>query len=331
MAVAAIAAAVAVPVASGTAKEEVSSRIAAMSDINVYLELSGSTQSGESAAVICETGGKVDELHVKPGDTVSKGEKLASIITAAETDEQSVSAMAEANAANSALSEAKQKIKEQARSVGCDLNTFNAYMSGKQQDVPVFEEGLEVTTQLASPISGKVISVDVSEGGYIAQGTAAVVVADTSSCVIKAMVNEDDIDFVYTGMPASFTLEGKSGMFSGSVTAVSDAVTLTGTQKKQVEIEITPAEKLAGIIGRSANVNLLVKSAQGVLSVPVDAVCDGSVFVIGTSGTLEKRTVETGLTNGMDIEITSGLYYGERVVLYPSDKLEDGMAVKTVD
>ena len=40
------------------------------------------------------------------------------------------------------------------------------------------------------------------------------------------------------------------------------------------------------------------------------------------------RDVEVGLTNGVASEVRSGLKEGERVVVYPGDKIRDGIRVR---
>ena len=46
-------------------------------------------------------------------------------------------------------------------------------------------------------------------------------------------------------------------------------------------------------------------------------------------GTAEKRRVQIGETNGLETEIEIGLSAGDQVVLHPTDKIRDGVKVKT--
>ncbi|HYD82583.1 MAG TPA: hypothetical protein VEA63_00995, partial [Opitutus sp.] len=43
------------------------------------------------------------------------------------------------------------------------------------------------------------------------------------------------------------------------------------------------------------------------------------------------RDVEVGRTNGRETEIVSGVGEGERVVVYPGDKIADGVRVRRVE
>jgi HlyD family secretion protein len=50
------------------------------------------------------------------------------------------------------------------------------------------------------------------------------------------------------------------------------------------------------------------------------------VFVV-VNGVAQLRTIEIGPNNGIEAQVTSGLSKDERVVLYPSSGLSEGMSV----
>lgn len=69
---------------------------------------------------------------------------------------------------------------------------------------------------------------------------------------------------------------------------------------------------------------------ENVLKVPADALFrrseDWAVFV-EQGGTARRRRVEVGHGNGLETEILAGLEEDERVVLHPSDRIEDGVTI----
>jgi len=69
--------------------------------------------------------------------------------------------------------------------------------------------------------------------------------------------------------------------------------------------------------GYSANAEIVLQSAENVLMVPESAIqFEGDktfVYVLKADGTYEERPVETGLSDGVNIEIKSGLSSGEKV------------------
>ena len=69
------------------------------------------------------------------------------------------------------------------------------------------------------------------------------------------------------------------------------------------------------------------------MSVPVSAVLGTSqpaVFVFREGGTLERRQVKTGLTDGTYVEILSGLKEGETVVTSVTQGLNETMKVSPI-
>ena len=323
---AAVVLAVAVPVISANDKAEVTYGVATIGDIEVGLELVGQTTPVQIKTVLLTSDGIVSELCVKEGDKVSSGEKIASVTPA--VSEEVVETMA--GTAMSSSGNIVEDIKKLAKTVGCDINTFNACVGEAEKSTEVFSQNVSDDIRLSSPISGKVMSVGVSEGSYAAAGMTAAVIADTSDCIIEAAVYEDDIDKVYIGMPAEITVEGKNETVSGTVNFISDSVTHNEGLKNHVIIKIKPDEKLSDILGRSVKAVLGLKSAKDVLMVPCDAVKNGTVYVI-KDGIIEKRSVTTGITDGINTQITEGLYYLEEVVVLCDEELSENMAVEKID
>ncbi|MHB1556860.1 MAG: hypothetical protein ACYC61_05185 [Isosphaeraceae bacterium] len=54
---------------------------------------------------------------------------------------------------------------------------------------------------------------------------------------------------------------------------------------------------------------------------------DWAVFAV-VSGTARLRPVRIGRTNGLEAEVLGGLADGDRVVVHPSDKIQDGIAIE---
>ena len=54
---------------------------------------------------------------------------------------------------------------------------------------------------------------------------------------------------------------------------------------------------------------------------------DWAVF-IDDDGVASTRKVTIGHTAGLDVEVLGGLEIGERVILHPNDRLEDGTRIR---
>ena len=85
-------------------------------------------------------------------------------------------------------------------------------------------------------------------------------------------------------------------------------------------------------LGDGYRVEARIEKARrdNVIQVPAGALFQDeqtwSTFVLN-GATVEKRTVQPGLSNGLQTEILSGLESNDTVVLYPGDRIEDGSRV----
>jgi RND family efflux transporter MFP subunit len=83
--------------------------------------------------------------------------------------------------------------------------------------------------------------------------------------------------------------------------------------------------------GMFATVKFATEAKAGVLLIPADALVDRDgeqVVYVVENGVAAERAVQTGLTNGHEVEITKGLSQGDQVVVSGQTQLAEGIAVK---
>lgn len=137
---------------------------------------------------------------------------------------------------------------------------------------------------------------------------------------VELNASETDIAKLAVGQSVNVTLSARSGeVFSGSIVGIDEVGSYSATGSKyKVTVEIPNDGGI--LIGMSANVNIIVAEAADVLSVPVSAIIDSatdgsSVLVERPDGTQKLVAVETGLSDGVRVEILNGLSEGDVVVL----------------
>jgi len=88
-------------------------------------------------------------------------------------------------------------------------------------------------------------------------------------------------------------------------------------QARTVEIEATFDDPQNYLLpGYSADVTVIIDTSEETIGLPTQAIMRGdNVYVIGDDNTIEKRQLETGLSNWQFTEILSGLGLEDRVVL----------------
>lgn len=82
--------------------------------------------------------------------------------------------------------------------------------------------------------------------------------------------------------------------------------------------------------GYRVEVRIIVSARESVLKVPASSLFrhegDWAVFVV-ENDQARRRIVQVGEQNGLEAEITNGLSGGERIIVYPSDAVGDGVKV----
>ncbi|HYH49575.1 MAG TPA: biotin/lipoyl-binding protein [Acidimicrobiia bacterium] len=156
-------------------------------------------------------------------------------------------------------------------------------------------------------------SVSTRAGGFVT-------LTDLGTNEVRARFSEADTAKIRAGMPAKVEFESLGQQLTARVvridpieTVVANVVTYTVTLllDKKLE-ELKP--------GMTGNVDVIIAQKQNVLRLPVTAINPrngrATVQVVGPDGeTLETREVTTGLKGDDDVEITSGLNEGDRVVV----------------
>ena len=110
--------------------------------------------------------------------------------------------------------------------------------------------------------------------------------------------------------------------------------TATGTVRLRARFD-NAGDKL--FPNQFVNAVLTLETHKNVVLVPTVSVRQGAqgafVYVVKGDKTVVSRPVTTGLTQGTDIVVTSGLNAGETVVVEGADRLRDGatVAIQTPD
>ena len=174
----------------------------------------------------------------------------------------------------------------------------------------------------ADELSGAAGSANVSYSPY---ESIAFTVRKTDRMKVQVSIDEQDILLLSKGQKADVTLDALEGQtFEGTVTEIgADAETGSGSAKYPVAIEIDSADNMK--FGMSAEVTVKVGEAADVLVIPMDALQqEGETTFVYTEeaddGTLGgKKNVETGLSDGENVEITSGLSDGDTIYYQKAD------------
>jgi HlyD family secretion protein len=200
------------------------------------------------------------------------------------------------------------------------------------------------TTQIRSTITGMILDIPVKVGNSVIQsnsfndGTTIASVADMNDMIFKGNVDETEIGRIHEGMPIKLTI---GAMDSRTFEASLEYVSPKGVEKNgAIQFEIKAAVKIPADAfirsGYSANAEIVLKRAENVVTIPescVEFAGDSAFVQVLTQAKpkqiFKRRQVKVGLSDGIKIEIQSGLTLKDKIrgaVIDKNAKKDDAQA-----
>ncbi|TEB04066.1 putative efflux system component YknX [Pelotomaculum schinkii] len=191
-----------------------------------------------------------------------------------------------------------------------------------------------------SPTDGMVLNLPVKQEEVVSSGALLAVLAAAGQLEVKADILSDDLGEVRVGQKVSITapvLGGKklAGEVKKIYPSAEEKESALGVIQRRVPVIITLPDPDVLKPGYEVRVAIETLTREDVLVLPREAVRttgDGhkEVMVV-TQGQVQRRTVQTGLSDQENIEITGGLESGEMIVRDGGLDLKEKAKVKPVE
>lgn len=315
---------------------------ATIRDIINEIRLSGEVSPAFQVEIKPEVGGKLREVLTQTGDTVKKGDLLF-VIDDSDLQIERASAQVEINGATVTVEKlagnlsrarelfaAKLISREVYENLEADHRLAENALQRAQRRLETMDDRIAKTRVLA-PADGTILSVPVIAGQVVVPavsvnaGTTLATLADLSSLVVDAHVNQLDLAKVMLGSDVD-VLSGMDDAerTSAKITFIAPLATVKNDVKGFAIQATLQGNTTALRPGISVSIRLPLARAEQAVSVPVGAIFDGGeeeiVYVKNQDGTVDKRPVKVGTTDLFYAEIISGLREGEQVLLAEPDK-----------
>lgn len=189
-------------------------------------------------------------------------------------------------------------------------------------------------TKITAPLSGTVVSVPVKTGQTInaAMNTPTIVqIADLSSMEILIEISEGDIGNIKSGTKVTYsTLSDLNHVYETTLKSIDPGLTLL-TNGEYTEVVasgeaiyyygrlIVPNDDGKLRIGMTVQNVIFVESATNVLTIPTTAIKGNKnnkyVEILNPDNTVERRTITTGVSDGLNVEVKSGVNEHDKVII----------------
>lgn len=299
--------------------------------------LTGSIEPRDEILVKPNMNGIIAELNHLPGDFVQEGELIAKI--------QMVPDVAMVQSAASRVDAARVDLKRTEEVYNRDKSLYDQKILAKEAyetslanyrrakiEYDSAVEQLDLTrtgssastskrnnTLVFATVTGTILEQPVKVGSRVtmannfSEGTTVVSIADLTDLLFIGNVNESDVNNVTVGSPVTIHVGAlKDKTYHAVVEYVSPkGKDTSGTILFEVKAAISGDDLSALKAGFSSNAEVEMAHKTGVLTIPEATVTyegDKSfVFVKGGKGEYEKKEVTLGLSDGIKVEVLSGL------------------------
>ncbi|MBT8272561.1 MAG: efflux RND transporter periplasmic adaptor subunit [Bacteroidia bacterium] len=298
--------------------------------------------------------GIVDVIMVEEGDMVKKGDLIAKI-RVVPNEQALVSANSRINTARLSYDNAKiiydrNKVlfdkgvisKQDFENNELALNQARESLSQAQNDYQIIRRGsvsggTGANTNIIAQISGTILEIPVREGDQVIEsnnfnaGTTIATIADMSKMIFEGKVDESEVGKLEEGkeikvilgainekeFPAKLTFVAPKG--------VEESGAVQFTIKADVNVE--PSTNIRA--GYSANAEIEIESKDSTLVirealVQFDRLTEQAfVEVQNENNEFEKKDVELGISDGINVEVVSGVKEGDKIKIWNKASDED--------
>lgn len=205
------------------------------------------------------------------------------------------------------------------------FNTSREELSAAENNLELIKKGVTkssaktTNTLIRSTIDGMILDVPVEVGNSVIQantfnaGTTIAVIADMTDMIFEGKVDETEVGKVKVGMPIILTIGAiDEEKFDAVLTHLSPkGVEENGAIQFEIKADVNLKEGQFIRAGYSANASIVLEQRDSVMTIPEGLLKfegDSSfVEIEKDSQVFEKRYVELGLSDGINIEVLDGL------------------------
>ncbi len=189
-------------------------------------------------------------------------------------------------------------------------------------------------TNIRATVDGTILEIPVEEGDQVIQsnnfndGTTIATIADMNKMIFEGEVDEAEVGKLHVGMPLEISLGAlESSKFTAKLKFIAPkGVEEEGAVQFKIEGDLEVSDSTQVRAGYSANASIVLDQKKDVLAIKeallqFDKETEKPYVEIETGeNQYERKDVEIGVSDGIHVEIVSGLADGDKVKVW--NKLE---------
>lgn len=316
-------------------------------DIRKTTVVTGKIEPRNEVNVKPQISGIITEILKEAGETVQEGEVIAKVKVIPDMGSlsaaQSRLRLAKINRKQAQTDYDREKTLFDKGLVAADeYDKIAQALRQAREEVDAAQDNLEVvrdgvsksnasasSTLIRSTITGLILDIPVKVGNSVIlantfnDGTTIATVANMNDLIFRGNIDETEVGRLSTGMTMKITIGALQDLkFDARLEYIAPKATdQNGANQFEIKAAVNLPSNATNIrSGYSANAEIVLAEAKNVLAVQESAIeFDGDdtyVYVIkgeGDKQTYERRKVQTGISDGINIEIRSGVKPNERI------------------
>lgn len=295
-----------------------------------FIDVKGTIDSRTTIDVAPQMGGRITAITVSNGQFVKKGDLLIELD--AETLRSNIAEVETQLDFAKTMFEKQKRIYEQ--KAGSEIQYLQAKTNKEalERRLQALNDQMDLM-RIKAPTSGYVDNLRPAVGEMAMPGTAVMTIVNTGDMRVivdlaeSYMKTVDEGDSVAIVIPElGLELQSRIGTVSRTINAVN----------RTFRVEV-PLKNLPANVRPNTTVDVRINdiTVENTVNIPLASILregnDQYVYQIGEDGTVNKRSITTGLVSGGDVEVTSGISAGEAVVVRGNQDVSNGDHVQIIE
>jgi membrane fusion protein (multidrug efflux system) len=302
---------------------------------NHYVELQATVQTKENLMLGSEFGGILQQVYVKEGQKVAKGQTLARV------DDGGLSSQLAQMETQAALAKTTFERQENLwkQKIGSEIQFLQAKTNYNAQLKAVAQMKAQLSkTIIKAPFSGTIDEIISERGSVVGPGTPIMRIVSLGNMYLEAEVPEKNIGTIKKGSDVIVNFPVLGETFNSKVTQAGNFI---NPANRSFTIQIAVPNKSGNIKPNlSSKIQLKDYSNSKAITVPTSIIsenADGEQFLYVAQNpdkngiAIAKRViVKVGLSQGELVEIVDGIKDGDLIIKEGARSVKDGQKVSII-